>query len=78
MKCAACCSIQIVYTLFLLPGRVYNVTHYMDFHPGGDAELMRGIGQDGTNLFNQVGSAVGTTRNVHKTSLENHDGSVCP
>jgi cytochrome b involved in lipid metabolism len=50
----------------------------MDFHPGGDAELMRGIGQDGTSLFNQVGSAVGTTRNVHKTLLENYDGSVSP
>ncbi|XP_023713167.1 cytochrome b5 reductase 4 isoform X2 [Cryptotermes secundus] len=35
-------------------GRVYNVTHYMDFHPGGDAELMRGIGKDGTSLFTQV------------------------
>lgn len=35
-------------------GRVYNVTHYMDFHPGGDAELMRGVGQDGTSLFNQI------------------------
>jgi hypothetical protein len=56
VKCLASCSIQIVYTVCLLPGRVYNVTHYMDFHPGGDAELMRGIGQDGTSLFNQVSS----------------------
>jgi len=35
-------------------GRVYNVTHYMDFHPGGVEELMLGVGKDATNLFNQV------------------------
>ncbi|XP_065340374.1 cytochrome b5 reductase 4 isoform X1 [Cloeon dipterum] len=35
-------------------GRVYNVTHYMDFHPGGVEELMRGVGKDATSLFNQV------------------------
>jgi len=49
---------------YLLSGRVYNVTHYMDFHPGGDAELMRGVGQDGTSLFNQVGSTTVTTGNA--------------
>jgi cytochrome b involved in lipid metabolism len=59
----------------LLPGRVYNVTHYMDFHPGGDAELMRGVGQDGTNLFSQVGStavSLEATRNAHKILFENY------
>ncbi|XP_039292054.1 cytochrome b5 reductase 4 [Nilaparvata lugens] len=35
-------------------GIVYNVTHYMDFHPGGCEELMRGVGKDATSLFNQV------------------------
>ncbi|KAJ4433586.1 hypothetical protein ANN_15896 [Periplaneta americana] len=35
-------------------GSVYNVTHYMDFHPGGKEELMRGVGKDGTDLFNQI------------------------
>uniref|UniRef100_A0A2R5LCN6 Cytochrome b5 reductase 4 n=1 Tax=Ornithodoros turicata TaxID=34597 RepID=A0A2R5LCN6_9ACAR len=37
-----------------LKGRVYNVTPYMEFHPGGEDELMRGIGKDATDLFNQV------------------------
>ncbi|XP_021936786.1 cytochrome b5 reductase 4 isoform X2 [Zootermopsis nevadensis] len=37
-----------------IKGRVYNVTHYMNFHPGGDTELMRGVGQDGTTLFSQI------------------------
>ncbi|XP_031431614.1 cytochrome b5 reductase 4 [Clupea harengus] len=35
-------------------GMVYNVTAYMDFHPGGEDELMRAAGIDGTELFDQV------------------------
>ena len=26
----------------------------MDFHPGGEDELMRGVGTDATQLFNEV------------------------
>lgn len=37
-----------------LKGKVYNVTPYMEFHPGGEEELMRGAGQDATDLFNEV------------------------
>lgn len=35
-------------------GKVYNVTRYMDFHPGGAEELMRGAGIDATQLFDSV------------------------
>lgn len=35
-------------------GRVYNITPYMDFHPGGRDELLRGSGMDATALFNEV------------------------
>ncbi|KAH8389252.1 hypothetical protein KR200_006656 [Drosophila serrata] len=35
-------------------GRVFNVTRYMDFHPGGVDELMRGVGRDATQLFDEV------------------------
>ncbi|XP_064618055.1 cytochrome b5 reductase 4-like isoform X2 [Liolophura sinensis] len=35
-------------------GKVYNVTPYMDFHPGGVDELMRGVGKDGTQLFDEI------------------------
>ena len=38
--------------------RVYNVTPYMKFHPGGISELMRGAGQDATILFDEVRSAL--------------------
>lgn len=32
-------------------GKVYNVTAYLPFHPGGEKELMRVAGRDGTQLF---------------------------
>ncbi|XP_017050996.1 cytochrome b5 reductase 4 [Drosophila ficusphila] len=35
-------------------GCVFNVTRYMDFHPGGVDELMRGVGRDATKLFDEV------------------------
>ncbi|MCJ1314316.1 hypothetical protein MMC25_007997 [Agyrium rufum] len=39
-------------------GRVYNVSRYLDFHPGGRGEMMRGVGKEDTGLaeklFNEV------------------------
>jgi len=35
----------------VLRGVVYDVTRYMDYHPGGAEELMRGAGEDATSLF---------------------------
>ncbi|KAF7374764.1 Cytoplasm protein [Mycena sanguinolenta] len=32
-------------------GKVYNITAYLPFHPGGERELMRVAGRDGTHLF---------------------------
>ena len=33
---------------------VFNITAYMDYHPGGWKELIRGAGIDATDLFNEV------------------------
>ena len=37
-----------------LNGIVYNVTPYMDYHPGGWDELMKGAGKDATKMFNEI------------------------
>jgi cytochrome b involved in lipid metabolism len=35
-------------------GKVYNITPYLPFHPGGERELMRCAGRDGTKLFGML------------------------
>jgi cytochrome b involved in lipid metabolism len=37
-----------------LNGKVYNISPYADFHPGGVPELLRGAGKDGTKLFGEI------------------------
>jgi cytochrome b involved in lipid metabolism len=34
-------------------GKVYNITPYLSFHPGGEIQLMRAAGRDGTKLFSE-------------------------
>lgn len=38
----------------VLGGKVYNITPYLPYHPGGEAELMRAAGRDATTLFMEV------------------------
>ncbi|KAF2795528.1 hypothetical protein K505DRAFT_360114 [Melanomma pulvis-pyrius CBS 109.77] len=35
-------------------GKVYNITPYLPFHPGGEGELRRASGKDGGKLFMEV------------------------
>jgi cytochrome b involved in lipid metabolism len=35
-------------------GKVYNITPYLPFHPGGEGELKRAAGKDGGKLFMEV------------------------
>jgi cytochrome b involved in lipid metabolism len=41
-----------------LGGRVYNCSRYIDFHPGGAGQLLRGAGKDATKLFMETHSWV--------------------
>ncbi|KAK4241161.1 hypothetical protein C8A03DRAFT_30642 [Achaetomium macrosporum] len=38
----------------VLGGKVYNISPYLPFHPGGEPELLRGAGRDGTRLFGEI------------------------
>jgi cytochrome b involved in lipid metabolism len=38
----------------VLGGKVYNITPYLPYHPGGEPELMKAAGRDGTKLFSEV------------------------
>lgn len=35
-------------------GKVYNITPYLPFHPGGKGELLRGAGKDSGKLFLEI------------------------
>lgn len=35
-------------------GKVYNITAYFRFHPGGKEDLMKAAGKDCTILFDEV------------------------
>lgn len=35
-------------------GKVYNITPYVPFHPGGKGEILRGAGRDSAKLFMEV------------------------
>jgi len=38
----------------VLGGKVYNITPYLPYHPGGEPELLRCAGRDGTKLFAEI------------------------
>ncbi|KAF7956149.1 hypothetical protein EAE96_005069 [Botrytis aclada] len=38
----------------VLGGKVYNITPYLPYHPGGEPELLKCAGRDGTKLFGEV------------------------
>ena len=38
------------------------MTEYFEYHPGGEEELLRGIGIDATDLFDQVSSRINAER----------------
>lgn len=43
-------------------GKVFNITPYVNFHPGGPKEIMKCAGRDGTALFNKYHSWVSIDR----------------
>jgi len=48
------CTLLHVCCMHCMLGNVYNITSYLEFHPGGVPELMRGAGIDCSELFDEV------------------------
>ncbi|KAK3768660.1 hypothetical protein RRG08_065954 [Elysia crispata] len=57
-----------------LRGKVYNITPYINYHPGGVEELMRAAGKDGTDLFDDIHNWVNVESMLEKC-LVGHLGS---
>lgn len=60
----------------VLGGRVYNITPYLDFHPGGRAQLLRVAGRDGTALFNEYHAWVNFEMMLDKCCVGIYVGDV--
>lgn len=58
-------------------GKVYNITNYLPYHPGGVPKLMLGAGKDCTALFNRYHQWVNCHSMLSKcligTLIEEHD-----
>lgn len=46
----------------IINNKVFNITPYINFHPGGVDEIMKCAGRDGTALFNKYHSWVNVDR----------------
>lgn len=46
------CTIEDAWTC--IRGKVYNITPYFKFHPGGIGDLLKGAGKDSTMLFDEA------------------------
>jgi cytochrome b involved in lipid metabolism len=51
-----------------IDGSVYDVTKYIPMHPGGN-EMLRGCGQDATELFNTHGTPGGNPHSPRASNM---------
>ncbi|KAF8365378.1 hypothetical protein PRIPAC_83207 [Pristionchus pacificus] len=60
----------------VLFGQVYDVSPYLEYHPGGVPELMRAAGTDATGLFNQYHSWVNYDNMLKACIVGRFDGDT--
>lgn len=60
----------------VLAGKVYNITPYLDFHPGGVPQLMRAAGKDGTQLFMEFHAWINFDMMLDKCAVGRYVGDV--
>ncbi|KAI4338013.1 hypothetical protein L6164_016369 [Bauhinia variegata] len=62
----------------IISGKVYNVTPFMDDHPGGDEVLLSATGKDATNDFEDVGHSDSAREMMEKYYIGEIDASTVP
>ncbi|KAG1354536.1 cytochrome b5 [Cocos nucifera] len=62
----------------IISGKVYDVTPFMDEHPGGDEVLLAATGKDATNDFEDVGHSTSARELMVKYCIGNIDSSTVP
>lgn len=62
----------------LLTFQVYDVTSFMDEHPGGDEVLLAVTGKDATNDFEDIGHSESAREMMEKYLIGEIDASTIP
>ncbi|XP_052195555.1 cytochrome b5 [Diospyros lotus] len=62
----------------VISGKVYDVTPFMDDHPGGDEVLIAATGKDATNDFEDVGHSDSAREMMEKYCIGEVDPSTVP
>ena len=62
----------------IISGKVYDVTPFMEDHPGGDEVLLAATGKDATNDFEDVGHSTSAREMMDKYYIGEVDASTVP
>ncbi|KAK6120536.1 hypothetical protein DH2020_045731 [Rehmannia glutinosa] len=62
----------------IIHGKVYDVTPFMDDHPGGDEVLLSATGKDATNDFEDVGHSDSSREMMEKYYIGEIDTATVP
>lgn len=53
----------------VIRGKIYNITPYLDYHPGGPEKLMMVAGKDGSSMFDKYHAWVNVDALMQKTQV---------
>uniref|UniRef100_A0A2P2MQ85 Uncharacterized protein MANES_03G152300 n=1 Tax=Rhizophora mucronata TaxID=61149 RepID=A0A2P2MQ85_RHIMU len=62
----------------VIAGKVYNVTNFLEDHPGGDEVLLSATGKDATDDFEDVGHSTSARAMMEEYYVGNIDISTIP
>nr|AFK48600.1 unknown [Lotus japonicus] len=62
----------------VIHGKVYNVTKFLEDHPGGDAVLLSSTGKDASNDFDDIGHSTSAVSMMDEFYVGDIDTSTIP